>query len=85
MIFSRKLIIVLVVLTQKISFCQLFRLHLIIIQKVTSLYRPLLKHRIDFARKCNINVRSIKLQVLSHFFNLLIKSNRWPTQWGTVI
>ena len=70
---------------RKLSSCQLLRVHWIIIQKVTSLYRPLLKYRIDFAWKCNFNIRTIKLQVLSHFLNMLIKSKRWPTQWGTVI
>ena len=51
----------------------------------TGLYRPLLKYRIDFAWKCNFNIRNIKLQVLSHFLNMLKKIKRWPTQWGTVI
>ena len=37
----------------------------------TGLYRPLLKYRIDFAWKCNFNIRNIKLQVLSHFLNML--------------
>ena len=27
----------------------------------------------------------MKLQILSHFSNMLIKSKRWPTQWGTII
>ena len=83
--FSRKLKIVLVDLTRKLSLCQLFRVHWIIIQKVTSLYRPLLKYWIDFSWKCNFNIRGIKLQAFSHFLNMLIKSKRWPTQWGTVI
>ena len=72
-------------MTRKLSLCQLLRVHSMIIQKVTSLYRPLLKYRIDFAWKCNFDIRIIKLQILSHFSNMLIKSKRWPTQWGTII
>ena len=48
-------------ITRKLSLCQLLRVHWIIIQKVTSLYRPLLKYWIDFAWKCNFNIRSINL------------------------
>ena len=67
------LIIVLIVLTRKLSLCRLLRVHWIIIQKVASLYRPLLKYRIDFTWKCNFNIRGIKLQVISHFSNMLLK------------
>ena len=74
-----------VVLTRKLSLCRLLRVHWIIIQKVTSSYRPLLKYRVDLAWKCNFNIRGIKMQVLSHFSNMLIKSKRWSTQWGTII
>ena len=69
----------------KAFFVPIISCSFIIIQKVTSLCRPLLKYRIDFAWKCNFNIRSIKLQVLSHFLNMLIKSKRWPTEWGAVI
>ena len=72
--FSRKLIIVLVVLIRKLSLCQLPRVHWIIIQEVSSLHCPLLRYRIDLGWKCNFNIRGIKLQVLLHFSNMLIKS-----------
>ena len=72
-------------ITRKLSLCQLLHIHWIIIHNVTSLYLPLLKYRIYSAWKCNFNTRGIKLQVLSHFSNMLIKSKRWPSQWGTII